>query len=174
MAHTIKWPEVKKSCEKPKIKPEIADTFNWAKEERQKLKENVLISNLRKKLIEKYTEQKCFFETAIIKVMQLWNDFDNHNEMLWLTKSNIFILFWTDGKILSYLDNNWNTLFDISSFNFDDDFANLFWKKKLNKYIRKNEKWFLEYYYDWEIFPQWSPEFNSIIANFHIYKKLIK
>lgn len=46
MADTIKWPEVKKSREKPKNKPEITDTFNWSKEERQKLNENVLVENI--------------------------------------------------------------------------------------------------------------------------------
>lgn len=162
-----------KKCEAPKIKPEIAETFNWSKEERQKLNESFLVENVKKKLIEKYPEQKCFFDNADIKIMELWKDIKEYNEVKGKLWTDVFLLFWTEWKLLSYLDQDWNTIFDISNFNFDDDFANLLWKKKLNKYIRKNEKWFLEYYYDWEIFPQWSPEFNTIISRLHIIWKLL-
>lgn len=173
MADTIKWPEVKKTCEKPKIKPEIADTFNWAKEERQKLNESVLVENVRKKLIAKYPEQKCFFESTIIKLMQLGENYEDYIEGQTDLWTDVFLLFSVDWKLLSYLDKDGNTLFDISSFNFDDDFANLLSKKKLNKYFRKNSQWKWELFINWEIFPEWSKRFNTVIANFHIYWKLL-
>ncbi|MDD4151583.1 MAG: hypothetical protein PHR68_03135 [Candidatus Gracilibacteria bacterium] len=162
-----------KKCEAPKIKPEIAETFNWSKEERQKLNESFLVENVKKKLIEKYPEQKCFFDNADIKIMELGKDIKEYNEVKGKLGTDVFLLFGTEGKLLSYLDQDGNTIFDISNFNFDDDFANLLGKKKLNKYIRKNEKGFLEYYYDGEIFPQGSPEFNTIISRLHIIGKLL-
>lgn len=174
MKMTKEWVIV--TLENPEARKKIADTFNWSVDERQNLKEDILVWNLRQKLIDKYKEypqQNCFFEKAEIRVMQLGNnmkEYDIVKEKLW---TDIFLLFWNDWKLLFYLDKDWNTIFDISSFNFDEDFANLAWKINFKKYIRKNSEWFLELYYEWRIFSQWSPEFNTIVSRFHITWKLL-
>lgn len=162
--------ESKTSCEKPKVKPEIAETFNWSKEERQKLKEDFLVWELRKKLIEKYPEQKCFFETAIIKVMQLGKNIEWQQKMVKELKTNIFLLYSPEWNLLSYLDQNWNTMFDISNFDFDEDFWNLLNKKVWNLYIRKNKTWNLELFDPEEnkIHSPWSPIFNTYIFAFYL------
>lgn len=153
-----------KTCEKPKVKPEIAETFNWSKEERQKLNESVLVENVRKKLIAKYPEQKCFFETAIIKVMELWKDIKEYNDVKKQLWTDIFLLFSADWKLLSYLDNNWNTMFDISNFDFDNDFKNLVLKKNFNVYFFRDKKdWKLKLNEKGKIFEEWSPKFNDTI-----------
>lgn len=162
------WVETwQKTSEKPKIKPEIAETFNWSKEERQKLNENVLIENVRKRLIAKYPEQKSFFETAVIKVMQLWKDINEYTQVHNMINTNIFLLYSQDWKLLSYIDQEWNTMFDVSSFNFDEDLKNLYHKKQHNTYIRKNNKtWKLELFDNWKTYNEWSENFNDYIFSF--------
>jgi hypothetical protein len=154
-------------------KPKVADTFNWSKEERQKLNEEVLVWNLRKKLLEKYPEQKCFFDKADIRVMQLWDNFDEHNQMKGMIKWNIFLLFWIDWKLLSYLNEDWKTNFDISNFNFDNDFGNLLNKKlsqkNWNSYIiNKDWKLFLYNSEKDTYYPEWSHNFNVYIFAFYL------
>jgi hypothetical protein len=169
--------ETKTSCEKPKLKPEIADTFSWAKEERQKLKEEVLIEDLRKKLIAKYPEQKCFFEISQIRVMQLWDNYDEQKQAIKeITNSNIFLLYSTDWKLLSYLNEEWKTIFDISNYNFDDDLANLLWKKFKTWYIRKNSKGQFELFDEKEnkIFIQWEKVFNMFIYIYYLPKSFLR
>lgn len=164
-------------CEVPKVKPEVTDTFNWSKEERQKLNEELLVWNLRKKLIGKYPEQKCFFDSAVIKIMQLGDNFDEQNQAInQITKSNIFLLYWIDWKLLSYLNDEWKTLFDVSTFDFNDDLANLLWKKFKTWYIRKNQWWKLELFDEKnnEIVSEWSKEFNMHIYIYYLPKSSLK
>lgn len=160
--------EIKTSCEKTKLKPEIADTFNWAKEERQKLKEEFLIEDLRKKLISKYPDQKCFFETVQIRVMELGKDNKEHEEVVKQLWTNIFLLFSPEWKLLSYLDKDGNTMLDISNYNFDEDFSNLLSKKYSGNFFRINKKsWKLEFIEKLEkqekIYEEWSRRFNNAI-----------
>jgi hypothetical protein len=165
-----------KTCEKPKVKPEIAETFNWSKEERQKLNESVLIENIRKKLIAKYPEQKCFFETAIIKVMELWNNYEDYQNVRNELSTNIFLIFWLDGKLLAYLDEEWNKILDVSSIKPTDNENDPIWLNRINQYyIRKNnQEQRLELFKDGKIYKEWSAEFNQYILLFYIYWKLPK
>lgn len=145
-------------------------TYSWSKEERDKLKENVLITELKKKLKQKYPQKKEFFDESKIELMQLGKDYKEHQEVLKLINTNIFLLFSPEWKLLSYLDNDWNTIFDISHFNFDDDFWNLLNKKLGNGYIRKNKKWDLELFDPKlnKIFKPWDAQFNSYIFAFYM------
>jgi len=156
--------------------PKIADTFNWSREEREKLNEEILVEKLRQKLIEKYPEQKCFFESAVIKIMQLWWNYERQLEAIEkVTNSNIFLLFASNWDLLSYLDQNWNTLFDISSFDFDNDFANLLSRRIWNSHIiKKDWKFVLFNPKDNTFFPEWSTRFNMYIYIYYLPKGSLK
>ncbi len=168
--------EVKTFCEKPKAKPEIADTFNWSKEERQKLREDFLVWELRKKLIAKYPEQRCFFETAQIKVMELGKDNKEHEEAVKQLGTNIFLLFSPEWKLLSYLDKDWITMLDVINYNFDEDSNNLLTKKYSGNFFRKNVKsWKLEFIENsWKIYEEGSRRFNNAIYLFLWVGKYLK
>lgn len=171
MKMTKEWVVV--TLENPEARKKIADTFNWSQDERKKLNEEVLVWNLRKKLIEKYPEQKCFFDEAEIKVMQLWRNYNRHVEWSKIYNTNIFLLYSPEWRLLSYLDKDWNTMFDVSNFNFDDDEVNSFWRDVSKTYIRRND-WKLELFDNWTIYPEWSREFNVILLRLFINRNLQK
>ncbi len=161
---------VSKTLENPEIKKDENDSINWSKEERIKLKEELLIWELRKNLITKYPEQKDFFLKAKIRVMQLGKNYQEHQDMTKELNGNIFLIFSQDGKLISYLNNDWSTNFDIWKFNFDDDFANLLWKKVKTWYIRKNGQWKLELFDEKEnkTYIEWTNRFNLHIFFFYL------
>lgn len=168
----VSW-NISKTLERPDVKKDEADSITWSKEERLRLKEELLISEVRKKLIAKYPEQKDFFMKAKIKVMQLWKNIEWHNSMVSEIGGNIFLLFSLDWKLLSYLNSDWTINFDISKFNFDDDFWNLLnksqSKKNWNSYIiNKDWKLFLYNSKGDIYYPEWSHPFNVYIFAFYL------
>ena len=77
----VSW-NISKTLERPDVKKDESDSITWSKEERLRLKEELLISEVRKKLIVKNPEQKDFFMKAKIKVMQLWKNIESFMVMV--------------------------------------------------------------------------------------------
>ncbi len=160
--------EIKQNLETP----EIADTFNWSREEREKLNEEILVEKLRQKLIEKYPEQKCFFESAIIKLMQLGKNIDEHKKILnEITWTNIYSIRISNWELSAYVDDLWRTIFDIKWYDIDN-FWNILSKKLFTdrqyteKRLKNWEKVWSWFYYDrdknWNLFIVISEYFKEI------------
>ena len=142
---------------------QIQKTREQLKEELKSLNEEQLVDRMVNLLKRKYPDKAEVFSKKSIDVWEVPKMFDTVWTRLYLLKSN------ENGKLLSYLDNWWDTLLDMTTFLEKYGFRNKLiahtwkWSRVIEKdgfLYYKNEEWILH--------KEWSDRFNWHLVVFYI------
>ena len=143
-------------CLIPKSSSEKWVEKEWIEIVRQKPKENLPIK-LRVFQWKEYDECMSFIDSAKIEIYAV------SKEDYEFTHTNIYIVSWSEWKLMAYADNNWEILLDMSTF---------LEKNKINLELFKKQWWshfiFENWFYyvidwKWKKHKEWSEKFNFII-----------
>ena len=152
-------------------------TRKQLKEELKNMTEEQLVSRMVSLLKRKYPDNKEIFSPKTIKV---W-DYPKLYETEW---TRLYLQYSGEGRLLSYLDNSWETLVDMTTFFDDYKFKNKLYAKwkEINgtnqrvTWIELDEKTgklvFIEK--DWSKHLEWSHIFNEWLLFIHISMILTK
>ena len=149
-------------CVKPK---NIQNQVNQVMQESKEKKEIELkIQSVFQALEEKFWGQ---FDRTKFSITISWL-LERDLNYLWY---GVFLLHSKDGKLLSYIKDNWDTIIDMTNFNpyldsFEKNMMNHIW---ITMWIWEDWKWFLNYE-SW-ITKEWEEEFDRYIISKYVLKK---